>query len=120
VVSLSELSVPDAAQEVIRLADVINTIQDRLLSLVLEGAQNAVPLEEFTDELALLAMWFNIITQRAIRRGTFRSVGDLVARIDDFVHRYNRQCHPFVWTATADSIPDKLDRLCKAIAGTSH
>ncbi|HLW46265.1 MAG TPA: IS630 family transposase, partial [bacterium] len=46
--------------------------------------------------------------------------GDLVARIDDFVHRYNRHCHPFVWTATADSILDKLERLCKAIAGTSH
>lgn len=74
----------------------------------------------YASWLNQVEIWFNIITQRAIRRGTFRSVGDLVARIDDFVHRYNRQCRPFVWTATADSILDKIERLCKAIAGTSH
>jgi len=59
----------------------------------------------YTSWLNQVEIWFNIITQRAIRRGTFRSVGDLVARIDAFVHHYNRHCHPFVWTATADSIP---------------
>lgn len=74
----------------------------------------------YASWLNQVEIWFNIITQRAIRRGTFRSVGDLVARIDDFVHHYNRRCHPFVWTATADSILDKIERLCKAIAGTSH
>ena len=74
----------------------------------------------YASWLNQVEIWFNIITQRAIRRGTFRSVGDLVARIDDFVHRYNRRCQPFVWTATADSILDKIERLCKAIAGTSH
>ena len=30
-------------------------------------------------------IWFNIITQRAIRRGTFRSVRDLVEKINRFV-----------------------------------
>jgi putative transposase len=35
-------------------------------------------------------IWFNIITQRAIRRGSFRSVRDLVANIERFVKRYNR------------------------------
>ena len=74
----------------------------------------------YASWLNQVEIWFNIITQQAIRRGTFRSVGDLVARIDDFVRRYNHHCHPFVCTATADSILDKLERLCKAIAGTSH
>jgi putative transposase len=64
--------------------------------------------------------WFNIITQRAIRRGTFRHVRDLVAKIEHFTRHYNRHCHPFVWTATADSILAKIERLCKAVAGTSH
>ena len=64
--------------------------------------------------------WFNIITQRAIRRGTFRSVPDLVARINTFVETYNRNTSPFVWTATAESILEKVERLCKAIAGTGH
>ena len=65
-------------------------------------------------------IWFNIITQRAIRRGTFKSVRDLIAKIEAFVKQYNRQCHPFSWTATADSILEKIGRLCKAVAGTGH
>jgi putative transposase len=62
--------------------------------------------------------WFNIITQRAIRRGSFRSVKDLVATIDHFVERHNARSTPFVWTATADSILQKVQRLCETIAGT--
>jgi len=48
--------------------------------------------------------WFGLITQRAIRRGTFTSVQDLIRKIDTFVQHYNRSSRPFVWTATADSI----------------
>ena len=65
-------------------------------------------------------IWFNIITQRAIRRGTFRSVRDLRQKIDGFVKRYKRTCQPFVWTATPDSILEKLERPSQAIAGTRH
>jgi putative transposase len=74
----------------------------------------------YSSWLNQVEIWFNIITQRAIRRGTFRSVRDLVAKIERFVERYNRHCHPFVWTATPDSILEKIERLCKAIAGTGH
>jgi len=65
-------------------------------------------------------IWFNLITQRAIRRGSFRSVKDLVATIDHFVERHNAHSTPFVWTATADSILQKVRRLCEVIAGTRH
>jgi putative transposase len=65
-------------------------------------------------------IWFNIITQKAIRRGTFRSVRDLVENIDRFVTQYNAHCRPFMWTATADSILLKITRLCQHIAGTQH
>ncbi len=64
--------------------------------------------------------WFGLITQQAIRRGSFRTVRELVQRIDTFVARYNRTSRPFVWTATADSILAKLTRLAKAINGTPH
>ena len=74
----------------------------------------------YASWLHQVEIWFNIITQRAIRRGTFRSVHDLVAKIDGFVHHYNRRCHPCAWTATADSILAKIERLCKAVAGTGH
>jgi putative transposase len=74
----------------------------------------------YSSWLNQVEIWFNIITQRAIRRGTFRSVRDLIANIERFVQLYNRQCRPFMWTATADSILEKLERLCKAVAGTRH
>ena len=62
--------------------------------------------------------WFGIITQRAIRRGSFRSVRQLIEKIERFVASYNERSRPFVWTATADSILRKLERLCKHICGT--
>jgi putative transposase len=64
--------------------------------------------------------WFGLITQRAIRRGSFRTVRELVQRIDTFVTRSNRTTTPFSWTATADSILAKLARIAQAINGTQH
>jgi putative transposase len=64
--------------------------------------------------------WFALITQRAIRRGSFRTVRQLIDRIEHFVRRYNETARPFHWTATADSIIAKVDRLTKKISGTSH
>ncbi len=74
----------------------------------------------YSSWLNQVEIWFNIITQRAIRRGTFRSVRDLTQKIEAFAKRYNRRCQPFVWTATSNSIFEKLERLSKAIAGTGH
>jgi transposase len=64
--------------------------------------------------------WFGHVTQQAIRRGSFRTVRELVRRIDAFVRHYNATSRPFAWTATADSILAKLERLLKAITGTAH
>ena len=57
---------------------------------------------------------------RAIRRGSFGSVKQLIKRIDQFVFHYNENCKPFMWTASADSILEKLHRLCSRISGTEH
>lgn len=72
----------------------------------------------YSSWLNQVEIWFNIIAQRAIRRGTFRSVKDLVSKIDHFVQHYNKNARPFVWTATADSILEKIKRLCKCISET--
>jgi putative transposase len=74
----------------------------------------------YSSWLNQIERWFGLITQQAIRRGTFRSVKDLVTKIDHFVQHYNRNCRPFAWTATADSIFQKLGRLCSRISGTAH
>jgi putative transposase len=74
----------------------------------------------YASWLNQVEIWFNIITQKAIRRGTFGSVKELVAKIQYFVRTYNAHASPFVWTATADSILKKIERLCEHISGTQH
>jgi putative transposase len=64
--------------------------------------------------------FFSLITDKAIRRGSFTSVRQLVQRVDHFVSHHNSNCQPFRWTATADSILEKLHRLPSAISGTGH
>ncbi len=64
--------------------------------------------------------WFGIMTQRAIRRGSFSSVKELIAKIEQFVAAYNKALGPFNWTTTADTILEKFQRPCSQISGTAH
>jgi len=72
----------------------------------------------YASWLNQVEIWFNIITQKAIRRGSFRSVKELVTKIQTFSENYNKKAKPFAWTATADSIIQKVERLCQSISGT--
>ena len=74
----------------------------------------------YSSWLNQVETWFGIITRKAIRRGSFTTVKQLVEAIDAFVKAYNENSHPFAWTASADSIYQKLARLCKLISGTEH
>lgn len=74
----------------------------------------------YSSWLNQVERWFGLITNQAIRRGSFDSVTDLKRKINEFVERYNQHPKPFMWNATADSILAKLERLCKVINGTGH
>jgi transposase len=63
--------------------------------------------------------WFALITERMIRRGTFRSVAELERAIYQWLANWNEELRPFVWKATAEVILDKIRR-CKELAGTAH
>jgi transposase len=63
--------------------------------------------------------WFGLLTDRMIRRGTFRSVAELEQAIYQWLANWNTDPKAFVWTATADVILDKVRR-CKELAGTAH
>jgi len=60
--------------------------------------------------LNLVERWFGHLDQKAIRRGVFRSVDELKASIDAFTTAWNKDPKPFVWTATVESITEKLSR----------
>ncbi len=57
--------------------------------------------------LNMVEIYFGIITRRAIRRGTFTSVHDLIAAIEIFIDGWNERCQPFTWTKTPEQILEK-------------
>jgi len=58
----------------------------------------------------LVERWFRELTDKALRRGVFHSVPDLVASIQDYIDAHNNDPRPYVWTATAESILAKVAR----------
>src|SRR5438309_1007461 len=60
--------------------------------------------------LNLVERWFSELTSKRLRRGTFLSVPELITAIEEFMDTWNRNPKPFVWTATVDSIVEKLRR----------
>lgn len=64
--------------------------------------------------------WFGILTRQAIRRGSFRSVKELVAAIETFVRAWNAGASPFRWVKTADEIVAKAVRKPRATSESGH
>ena len=60
--------------------------------------------------LNLVERWFGELTSKRVRRGSFRSVADLQNAIVEFLAAWNENPKPFVWTATVESIRQKLSR----------
>ncbi len=69
--------------------------------------------------LNLIERWFAEISRKRIRRGTFKSVADLIRAIRQYVREYNRDPRPFIWTARASRILRKV-RHCKEALETGH
>jgi len=69
-----------------------------------------------SSPLNQVELWFNLITHRAILRGTSSNVKELIAEIGLYVKEYNKHPRPLVWTANANSILAKLERLCRRIS----
>jgi transposase len=69
--------------------------------------------------LNLVERWFAELSRRRIKRGTFNSVGELVAAIEDHIALNNAHPKPFEWHACADLILGKVAR-CKEALGAGH
>jgi hypothetical protein len=50
------------------------------------------------------------LSRQCIRRGAFFSVEDLQKAIREFLDAWNENPNPLVWTATVESIMEKLSR----------
>lgn len=66
----------------------------------------------------LVEVWFGIVERQAIRRGVFKSVPELNAKIRAFITGWNDRSHPFVWTKTAEQVLAKANP--QKTSKTSH
>ena len=60
--------------------------------------------------LNMVESFFSTLTEKAIRRGIFHSVPDLIAAIETYLAARNADPQPFIWTATAEQILEKVRR----------
>lgn len=60
--------------------------------------------------------FFAQITERRIRRGSFRSVTELEQAIAEYLRTHNERSRPFVWTKSADVILHKVQKLAERLA----
>jgi len=73
------------------------------------------------------ASWLNLVerlfaevTERCVRRGSHTAVRALEKAMLDYLDQRNKNPKPFVWTADADLILGKVERLCKRISDSGH
>lgn len=63
----------------------------------------------------MVERFFRDLTQNQLRRGIFRDVEELIMAIGHYIDKHNEQPKPFVWTAKASDILEKVTRARKAL-----
>jgi transposase len=66
--------------------------------------------------MSLVERWFAELTMKQIRRGAYRSVGQLKAGIQEFIDAHQADPKPFVWTKSADEILASIGRFAQRTA----
>jgi len=60
--------------------------------------------------LNMVERFFRDLTQSRLRRGVFRDVEELMTAIGDYIDQHNERPKPFIWTAKAADILEKVKR----------
>ena len=58
----------------------------------------------------MVERFFRDITQNRIRRGVFQNLEQLIMAIGDYIDGHNQNPKPFIWTAKATDILEKVTR----------
>jgi transposase len=69
--------------------------------------------------LNMVERWFREITDKRIRRGSFSSVPELIAAINEYLENHNQNPQVFVWSAPVDKILAKIAK-CKEALDALH
>ena len=60
--------------------------------------------------LNMVERFFRDLTQQRLRRGVFHSVRELEAALQTYIAQHNQNPKPFIWTAKASDILEKVKR----------
>jgi hypothetical protein len=58
----------------------------------------------------MVERFFRDLTEQRLRRGIFRDVEELIEAMGDYIDKHNDNPKPFVWTAKASDILEKVKR----------
>ena len=58
----------------------------------------------------MIERFFRDLTANQIRRGVFQDLGQLITAIGDYIDHHNKNPKPFIWTAKASDILEKVSR----------
>ncbi len=64
--------------------------------------------------------FFAEITEKRVRRGVFRSVPALERAIEEYLANHNAVAKPFAWVADANSILDRIKKVCERTFDSGH
>ena len=64
--------------------------------------------------LNMVERFFRDLTQNRLRRGTFRDVEELIMAVEGYIDNHNENPKPFIWTAKAADILEKVKRARRA------
>lgn len=70
--------------------------------------------------LNLVERWFAELTNKQLKRSSYRSVRDLEGDIRNWMKHWNNEPKPFVWVKTADQILEALASYCERISDSDH
>ena len=65
--------------------------------------------------LNMVKRFFRDLTQNRLRRGVFRDVEELIMAIGNYIDRHNENPKPFIWTAKANDILEKVKRARRSL-----
>jgi hypothetical protein len=69
--------------------------------------------------MKMVERFFRDLTQDRLRRGVFRDVEELITAVENYIDKHNQDPKPFIWTAKATDILEKVKRARAARDGRS-
>jgi transposase len=74
----------------------------------------------YTSWINLVECWSAVLSNRRIRRGSFRSTRQLEAAVRAYIEMNNESPTPFVWTKPAEDILQSIKRFCLRTSDSDH